>query len=102
MGSTVSGTFPSRREAELAIEHLVQEYGINRSDIFVEPIGSDNSSGQSPSGADVESGHVGISADAKGASYGNALKVSVDVNSDEIVDVRTAFRKAGATETGEA
>lgn len=102
MGSTVSGTFPSRREAELAIEHLVQEYGINRSDIFVEPIGSDNSSGQTPSGADVESGHVGSSADAEGASYGNALKVSVDVNSDEIVDIRTAFREAGATETGEA
>lgn len=101
MGSTVSGTFPSRREAELAIEHLVQEYGINRSDIFVEPVGSDNSSGKTPSGADIESGHVGISADAEGASYSTALKVTVDVNSDETMDIRTAFQEAGATETQE-
>lgn len=98
MAITIKGSFPSRREAELAIEHLVQEYGIQRTDVFVTPIGPDNSSGAQPAGADVESGHGGIGADAAGASYAGALSVSVDVNDDEIADLEAAFRDAGATE----
>jgi len=31
---TISANFEMRRDAEAVVEHLVQEHGINRSDIF--------------------------------------------------------------------
>ena len=98
MGSTIKATFPSRREVEIAVEHLVQDYGIERTDVFIEPASGANSAGTSPVGADVESGHPGESADAEGAAYTGALIVSVDMNEDERDDVERAFRDAGAIE----
>ena len=98
MGHTIKGTFPSRREVEIAVEHLVQDYGIERTDVFIEPASSANSSGTAPAGADVESGHESETADASGAAYEGALIVSVDMNEDERKDVERAFRDAGATE----
>lgn len=44
MDTEVKATFATRREAELAVEHLVQEHRLNRTDIFVEPEGAANSS----------------------------------------------------------
>lgn len=99
MAKTIKATFPSRREVELAVEHLVQEYGVERTDIFIEPAGSQNSSGDAPAGADVESGHPGEAADASGAAYEGQLVVSVDMNEDEEAAVQAAFREAGAMDT---
>ncbi|WP_022683509.1 hypothetical protein [Sphingobium bisphenolivorans] len=98
MARTIKALFPSRREVELAVEHLVQEYGIERTDIFIEPAGQQNSSGAQPAGADVESGHPGESTDARGAAYEGELLVSVDMNEDESDAVREAFREAGAAD----
>jgi len=98
MGVTIRGTFPSRREAELAVEHLVQEYGVERSDIFIEPLGAENSAGEEITGADAESGHGGSKPDADGAAYEGAISVSVDMNADEQSDVERAFSEAGALE----
>ena len=98
MGVTIKGTFPSRREAELAVEHLVQEYGVERTDIFVEPAGDRNSAGDAVVGADAESGHPETDADASGAAYRGELFVSVDINADEQADVERAFKDAGASE----
>jgi len=96
MGKTIIGTFPTRREVEIAVEHLVQDYGLERSDIFIEPVSGENSAGDSVTGADAESGHAGTEPDAEGAAYNGALKVSVDVNEDEDEAVDKAFRDAGA------
>lgn len=98
MATTIKAVFPSRREVELAVEHLVQEYGIERTDIFIEPAGSRNSAGDEPSGADAESGHPGHAATAQGAAYEGELIVSVDMNEDETDLVAEAFRTAGATD----
>jgi hypothetical protein len=98
MGKTIIGTFPTRREVEIAVEHLVQDYGLERSDIFIEPASGQNSAGDNVTGADAESGHPGVDADAEGAAYNGALNVSVDVNEDEDAAVDKAFRDAGATE----
>lgn len=51
MSMTLSGTFDSRRQADLAVERLVQELGNERTDIF-SPAGADNSAGSMRDGAD--------------------------------------------------
>lgn len=96
MGKTIVGTFPTRREVEIAVEHLVQDYGLDRSDIFIAPVSDENSAGDSVSGADAESGHPNTEVDTEGAAYNGALTVSVDVNEDEDTAVDKAFRDAGA------
>ncbi|AUW57358.1 hypothetical protein C1T17_03850 [Sphingobium sp. SCG-1] len=97
MGKTIIGTFPTRREVEIAVEHLVQDYGLDRSDIFIEPVADQNSAGENVTGADAESGHPNTDTDAEGAAYNGALTVSVDVNDDEDEAVDKAFRDAGAS-----
>jgi hypothetical protein len=37
---TVTANFDTRRDAETAVEHLVQEHGVNRSDIFIRAAGT--------------------------------------------------------------
>lgn len=98
MATTVIGIFPTRREVELAVEHLVQEYGLERTDIFIEPVSDANSAGVAATGADVQSGHSGRTPDARGAAYQGALRITVDMNKDEVAAVEQAFREAGATE----
>jgi len=51
---TVCGTFATREEAERAVEHLVQEHGINPADVFVRAQGQRNSAGTETSGADLK------------------------------------------------
>ena len=97
MGKTITGTFPTRREAEIAVEHLVQQYGLERTDIFVEPASSENSAGERPSGGDAKSGHPASRPDAD-AELNGRLLVSVDINEDETEAVEKAFRDAGATD----
>jgi len=98
VANTIKALFPSRREVELAVEHLVQEYGIERTDIFVEPAGDANSAGDSPTGADIENGHESGVADPTGAAYEGQLIVSVDMNEDEGEAVTQALRDVGAVE----
>lgn len=97
MGRTVTGTFPTRREAEIAVEHLVQQYGLERTDIFIEPSSRENSAGVSSSGGDAKSGHPASQPDDDAALNGSLL-VSVDINEDEMEAVEKAFREAGATD----
>ena len=98
MPRTLIGTFATRRAADLAIEHLVQEYGIDRAAIMVAPVSDANSVGTKPAGADVESGHPGVETDAAPALAG-ALTVTVDIEDDETDAVTQAFADAGATGT---
>ncbi len=67
MGRTIERTFATREKAELAVEHLVQEHGFERTDIFVAADGADNS--------------AGISAGRDGAEIGLIL-VSIDLDDD--------------------
>jgi hypothetical protein len=94
MSDTIIGRFVSRRDADLAIEHLVQEKGIERTDIFVQPAGDGNSVGEKADGADVESGHPGVATEANPALDG-AIDVSVDINGADGDAVRSALAEAG-------
>ena len=97
MERTIAANFATRRDAETAVEHLVQEHKINRSDIFVRALGKANSSGVRAAGADVERGHSGVRRDADPELTG-PIEVSVDCHNDQSTLVRSTLEKAGATE----
>lgn len=52
MPRKITAAFDTRREAELAVEHLVQEYNVDRAAVEVMAEGDDNTAGVVPSGAD--------------------------------------------------
>jgi hypothetical protein len=91
---TVRGLFVTREAAELAIQHLVQQFGINRSDIFVEPEGDKNSAGTKVSGGDA-SHEEGL--ETRPALTGRIV-VSADVSLNDEANAKKAFREAGADE----
>ncbi|WP_340316479.1 hypothetical protein [Rhizorhabdus argentea] len=96
MGQTIIGRFETRRGAELAIEHLVQDLGVERTDIFIEAPGSENSAGTAPAGADVESGHP--SHEKRGEpALGGEIVVSVELEDELAAKARAYLDDAGAT-----
>lgn len=64
MSKSINGTFETRRDAEMAVERLVQEFGVERTDIFSSARGKDNSAGTTAAGSDTES--PGPSPEARG------------------------------------
>ncbi len=94
-GATITASFSTRRQAELAIEQLVQEHEIDRSDIFVTPDSDENSAGSEEDGADAESGHPGVDPVGNPALAGN-LTVSVDLaDGEDVAAVRAVLEEHG-------
>jgi len=94
MEGTIVAHFETRRDAELAVEHLVQEHGVARTDIFIRARGDANSAGVRPAGADVESGH---DYQKRGApELAGEIEVSVDYQGGEPEVVREALKAAGS------
>ena len=90
MSRKITSEFDIRREAELAVERLVQEYKIDRSAIEVIAASEENTAGVVPSGADRdrETGEPGSS-----PTHGR-IRVSVTVD-DAVADrVQEALRQA--------
>ena len=50
MEKTVVASFATRRDAEIAVEHLVQKHGIERADIFIRAPRRANTAGVEPAG----------------------------------------------------
>ena len=96
MERTIVAQFESRRQAELAVERLVQEHGIPRTDVFVRARGEGNSSGVKAAGADIESGHPGIEKHGSPELAG-MIEVSVDCHGAQSVKVCRALSAAGAS-----
>jgi hypothetical protein len=63
MSATIERTFTSRREADLAVERLVQEHGFERTDIFVSAEGNANSAGDVQSNDGAANGPILVSID---------------------------------------
>ena len=91
---TIRGIFRTREAADLAVEHLAQEHGVNPADIFVQAAGASNTSGTDPSGGDSASGDD-PHAREDGALNGG-IEVTADIAPEKIAKAEEAFRQAGA------
>ncbi|WP_235522929.1 hypothetical protein [Novosphingobium sp. Leaf2] len=65
----------------MAIEHLVQEHGIERTDIFVAAEGASNTAGDHAAGGDTQAGEPTPESRGDAALYGR-IAVSVDMADD--------------------
>lgn len=92
MESTIIGEFETRRSAELAVEHVVQECGVPRSDVFVQSAGGANTVGTRPAGADVKA----APAPEGHQKLGGPIEVSVDFHGDAPEKIADVLRDAGA------
>ncbi len=95
MEHTVIASFATRRDAEIAVEHLVQKHGIERADIFIRAPGRANTAGVEPAGADVESGHPSVPRSGKPELNG-PVEVSVECHGKGAERVQATFEEAGA------
>jgi hypothetical protein len=93
---TIVANFDTRRDAETAVEHLVQEHGLDRADIFVSSPGRANTAGTRPAGADVESGHPGTERRGEPELSG-PIEVSVGCEQSQLTVVRSTLEKAGGS-----
>ena len=97
MSKRINGSFETRRDADMAVECLVQEFGVERTDIFVAAQGEDNSVGPSRAGSDNKSDGPSPEEREDGPHEG-AIVVSVDVNDEDIISkVAGAFREFSGT-----
>jgi hypothetical protein len=87
MPNRVNASFATRREAELAVEHLVQEHRIDRQAITVRAEGDENTAGTRAAGADVEK-------DADPALAGR-IAVSVICSANQRPVIEGALREVG-------
>lgn len=94
MERTIVALFETRRDAELAVEHLVQEHGVARTDIFIRARGERNSAGVRPAGADVESGHDYRKRGTP--ELGGEIEVSVDYRGSKPEVLRKTLEAAGS------
>jgi hypothetical protein len=92
MEGTVIGKFETRREAELAVEHVVQEHGVQRTDVFIEPVGGANSAGTRAAGADAKA-----SPEPEASRHlESEIEVSVDLHGGDRNKIVEAMKGAGA------
>lgn len=90
--TTIRATFQTRQAADLAVEHLVQQHGISRPDIFVQSASDRNTAGSAPSGGDA-SHDEGARDDAPLAGE---IEVSADIASSQAATVKRSLADAGA------
>jgi hypothetical protein len=101
MTNNVTGTFKTRRDADMAVERLVQEFGIERTDIFITAQGADNTVGIDVDGSDRPSGASGEEARSDGAHEG-VVSVSIDLNDDAIQSkISAAFAEFNGSATAD-
>ncbi|MDF0486533.1 hypothetical protein PX554_00195 [Sphingomonas sp. H39-1-10] len=95
--ATITATFETRREAELAVEHLVQEHDIDRDDIVIESASDENSAGSEASGADLETEFEDGSEEDAALNGGVKITVTLD-DVDMAEDIEDVFHEFGASE----
>jgi hypothetical protein len=91
MPKTISAEFKSRRDAEMAVEHIVQDHGLDRNAVDVGPASNENTAGTEAARADVEDGHLKSGTEGEPALAGK-VKVSVQVDDAIAEKVLSSFR----------
>jgi hypothetical protein len=75
----------------MTVERLVQEHGLDRTDIFIAAIGDRNTAGKRPAGSDTSAG-VPSPETRSDAPLDGAVAVSVDIEDEAVVaKVRETF-----------
>lgn len=90
--TTIRAIFNNRAAADLAVEHMVQQHGIARPDIFIQSATSDNTVGEKPSGGDVNKDE-GARDDAP---LEGEIEVSADIAASDVSAVQRSLGEAGA------
>ena len=98
MPQTLSAEFDTRRDAEMTVEHLVQEYGLDRSAISIVSMSEDNSAGTQVAGADLEQSRSEGGSETHPALSGR-LKVSVQAGEDHKDKILETFSSFGGKPT---
>ncbi|WP_191060330.1 hypothetical protein [Geminicoccus harenae] len=101
MSVTLISRFKTRRNAEMAVEHLVQELGLERTNIFVAAAGAENTAGEEKAGSDDEADVQNLENEGSPALNGD-IEVSVDIQDETTVErVRANFREFNAAYVAE-
>ena len=91
MAITLTATFGTRREAEMTIERLVQEFDVDRAAILVATENDDNSAGEQRAGSD-NAGTSDVQDDRDDVASTGAIIVTAEVVDEEAAEkVRSAF-----------
>jgi hypothetical protein len=102
MGTTLTAQFETRREADMTVERLVQEHGIERTDIFVVAAGRENTAGEETAGSDNEAGEPSVE-ERHDAALNGAIELSVDIEDEsKAALIRAAFAEFSAHDVEEA
>jgi hypothetical protein len=91
----LTAVFRTRADADRAIEHLAQEYGIDPAFIYVEPVAETNSAGTETSGGDHASGAPSHDERSDAPLHG-AIQVTLPVEHDNLAKLTEAMRESGA------
>ena len=101
MSTSLTAKFDTRREAEMTVERLVQQFKIERTDVFVAAEGDENSIGVEEAGSDTEAARPSPEDRDDGKLAGRVI-VSVDIEDDGLADeVRSAFAEFDAADVEE-
>lgn len=102
MSTTLTAQFATRREAEMTVERLVQEHGIERTDIFVGAAGTENTAGEEVAGSDAKANEPSVEK-RHDAALSGAIEVSVDIEDNaRAATIREAFAEFSAQDIREA
>jgi len=98
MTTRLAGLFETRRQAEMTIERLVQEYGVDRAAITVTAAGDDNTVGVERAGSDDPGGSA-AEAGRDDAPLAGEVRLEVTLEDGADADaVRSAFAEFSADE----
>lgn len=101
MTVTRSATFDTRREAEMTVERLVQQFELDRAAIVVRAAGDLNSVGEEPAGSDTSAGEP-TPEDRDDAPLNGAIAVVVTLADEDLAGrVRAAFAEFDADDVEE-
>ena len=89
MAQTLTGTFETRRDAEMTVEQLVQVLGIDRASVFVASAEPENTAGTVKAGSDTVDGAP--DPDAKPALEGR-IEVSVELDDAQAAAAEAVLR----------
>lgn len=90
MGTMLTATFGTRREAEMTVERLVQEFDLDRAAISISTEGDENSAGAARAGSDAAAGQPGQD-DRDDAPLRGPIIVTAEVDDADAEKVRAAF-----------